>query len=579
MLYFPHTKFFKKVTICLSALLFLSSCNTQNSNNSNNSTNSLNLQGLEIKFLIGSDLEEFCKQAAEKYNNTQPKLSNGQAFYLSCEAKGSGDVVQDVLALVKQLQAGTIQADAPEFPTLLSVDGEIYQSQLIYQTDRLFPGQNYIPGITDSPLIAYSPMVFMTTTELAPGLDKVDNLYTALVNAKNHQQLDASAPPIPISYVHTAPTRSNSGLQTLVAQFASVAGKLPEELTVADIKKHQGEVEQIQSKITRYGKSTRSLAESMVQNGVFWSSVGSVYESLVIAANSQGDSNQAKYQAVYPKASFSSNMRAILPTAPWVSAEEKEAAEKIIDYLRQSETQQIAANLGLRPGVPGVALGAKFSPQYGVQTKPTYESYRTPQPEVVEAMLTSWQVFAKKPSLVAVVVDTSGSMKGQKLAAMQNTLLNYVQNLGPKEKIALITFNSVINEPVIVDGSEQGKNLGVEYISSLVADGDTKLYDSSLYARNWLQKNLRPDAINAVLVLTDGVDSGSQISLDRLSEELKKSNFESQDRIAFFTVGYGEAGEFDPEALEKIAQINGGYYRPGNPKTISSLIADLQVEF
>jgi Ca-activated chloride channel family protein len=119
----------------------------------------------------------------------------------------------------------------------------------------------------------------------------------------------------------------------------------------------------------------------------------------------------------------------------------------------------------------------------------------------------------------------------------------------------------------------------VQYISSLIANGNTRLYDSSLYARNWLQKNLRSDAINAVLVLTDGEDSGSQISLDRLSEELKKSNFESQDRIAFFTVGYGKAGEFNPEALEKIAQINGGYYRPGNPETISNLIADLQVEF
>jgi Ca-activated chloride channel homolog len=577
MLYFPQTRFVKKVTICLSALLFLGSCNPQN--NSNNLTNSQNLQGLEIKFLIGSDLEEFCKQTAEKFNNTQPKLSNGQAFYLTCEAKGSGDVVKDVLALARQLQAGTIQADAPEFPTLLSVDGEIYQSQLIYQTDRLFPGQNYIPGITDSPLIAYSPMVFMTTAELAPGLAKIDNLYTALVNAENHQQLDARALSIPISYVHTAPTRSNSGLQTLVAQFASVAGKLPEELTVADIKKHQGEVQQIQSKITRYGKSTRSLAESMVQNGVFWSSVGSVYESLVITANSQGNSERQKYQAVYPKASYSSNMRAILANAPWVSPEEKEAAEKIVDYLRQNETQQIAANLGLRPGVPGVSLGAKFSPQYGVQTNPNYESYRAPQPEVVEAMLTSWQVFAKKPSLVAVVVDTSGSMAGQKLAAMQNTLLNYVQNLGPKEKIALISFNSEISKPVIVDGSQQGKNLGVQYISSLVADGGTKLYDSSLYARDWLQKNLRPDAINAVLVLTDGEDSNSEISLDRLSEELKKSNYESQDGIAFFTVGYGKAGEFNPEALEKIAQINGGYYRPGNPETISTLIADLQVEF
>ncbi len=558
----------------LSALLLLGACNGKPSN-----TNDPSLQGFEVTFLVGSDLGEFCQRAAAKLNNTKPKLSDGQGFYLTCDAKGSGDVVQELLSLAQQHKAGTIKADGAEFPTLVSVDGEIYHSQLIYQMDKIFPGQNYIPEITDSPLIAYSPMVFMTTTELAGGLAKVDDLYTALVKADNHRQLDAGAPPLEINYVHTAPTRSNSGLQTLVAQFASVSGKRPEELTVVDVQKHQNRIRQIQNKITRYGTSTGSLARSMVANGPFWASVGSVYESLVIAANTQAGTGQTRYKAVYPKATFSSNIRAILPTAPWVSAGEKEAAEKVIEFMRLPDIQQIAAELGLRPGVPGVPLGAKFSPDFGVNPNPTYESYRPPKPEVVEAMLESWQVFAKKPSQVAVVVDTSGSMEGKKLASVQNTLLNYVQNLGPKEKIALISFNNQINEPVLVEGTKQGRDRGIEFISSLQAGGGTRLYDSALYARNWLQQNLRPDAINAVLILTDGEDSGSQISLDQLAKELEKSGFSSDQRIAFFTVGYGKQGEFNPNALKKIAELNGGYYRKGDPETISTLMTNLQVEF
>ncbi len=560
----------------LYILLVLNACS--DSSSSTQSANS-NSQAFEVKFLVGSDLAEFCKQVASKLNNTEPKLADGQRYYLSCDAKGSGDVVNEILNVAQKLKRGNIKADTPEFPTLISVDGEIYQSQLIYQMDKIFPGQNYIPPLTDSPLIAYSPMVFMTSNDLANGLTKVDNLYTALVNNDNHQQLDPNAPPLPINYVHTAPTRSNSGLQTLVAQFAAVSKKAPESLTVEDVRQNQDQIKQIQSKITRYGKSTSSLANSMVQNGPFWASVGSVYESSVIAANSKSGNNQTKYQAVYPQATFSSNRRAILPNAPWISEAEKAAANKIIEYIRQPETQQIATNLGLRPGIPGIALDTKFSPQYGVQTHPNYESYRSPQPEVVAAMLSSWQEYAKKPSQVVVVIDTSSSMRGEKLSSVQNTLLNYVQNLGVKEKIALISFNSQINKPVIIEGTSQGKNLGIQFISSLQADGGTKLYDSSLYARNWLQQNLRPDAINAVLVLTDGEDSGSKINLDRLSEELKTSGFESADRIAFFTVGYGQKGEFNADALQKIAQLNGGYYRQGNPQTIANVMTDLQVEF
>nr|WP_293102626.1 hypothetical protein [Okeania sp. SIO2F4] len=154
---------------------------------------------------------------------------------MKCESKGSGDVVTEIVSLSKKLKSGAIQPDSPEFPTLISVDGEIYHSQLLYKINQLYPGQNYIPQITDAPLLANSPMVFMASKEVAPGLQKQSNIYQALINAQTHRDLDSSSPQLPIHYVHTAPTRSNSGLQTLVAQFASFANKRPEQLTVADL--------------------------------------------------------------------------------------------------------------------------------------------------------------------------------------------------------------------------------------------------------------------------------------------------------------------------------------------------------
>ncbi|MGD1852995.1 MAG: extracellular solute-binding protein [Leptolyngbyaceae cyanobacterium] len=536
-------------------------------------------RGFEVKLLVGSALHHFCDEAAVAFNQTKPKLADGDAFYMTCEAAGSGDVVEQTVSLAQQLQQGTMTAGAPEFPTILSVYGEIYQNQLIYHMEQLYPGQNYIPAIADAPLLANSPMVFMVPTDLAPGLRNVDDLFAELVTAETHQDLDASSPAQPVYYVHTAPTRSNSGLQTLVSQFASVSGKRPEELTVADIQQQQAAVQKIQSKITRYGKSTSTLAQSMVENGPFWASIGSVYESSVIAANTDLPPGGARYEAVYPKSTFTSNMRGIVPNAPWVNNQEKEAADQILEYLQSPPAQQIATSLGLRPGVPGVALGPKFSPNFGVDSQASYDSYRPPTPEVAEAMLTAWSQEAKKSSLVVVVVDTSGSMEGNKLPSVQNTLKTYVDALGPKDKVALIDFDSNIRQPVMVDGTPEGKARGLQFVTGLQADGGTRLYDSALAARNWLSSNLRADAINAVLILTDGEDSESSISLGQLEQELAKSGFSSDQRIAFFTVGYGQEGEFDPQALEQIAQLNGGYYRKGDPATIAQLMADLQVEF
>ncbi len=564
--------------MALALGLLLSSCGGSSSSGSS-SNGSYSGPGFEVKMLVGSALHHFCDQAAEQLNATSPKTGSGDRFTLTCEAKGSGDVVTDVATLAQQLQSGQIQADAPEFPTLISVDGEIYQDQLVQRVEQLFPGQNYIPAITDAPLIANSPMVFMTTEELAEGLNQTKKPFEALVTANTHQELNAASPALPIHYVHTAPTRSNSGLQTLTAQFAAVSGKRPEELTPADIQANQGKVSQIQSKITRYGTSTSSLAKSMVENGPFWASMGSVYESSVITANSNIQPGGTKYVAVYPKATFTSNMRGILPNAPWVSDQEKEAAEQVLEYLRSPQVQAIATNLGLRPGTPGVDLGPKFSAAFGVDPSASYDSYRIPSSEVVTAMLTTWAQQAKKPSQVVVVVDSSGSMDGQKIAAVQNTLKTYVESLGPKDRIALIDFDGEVRKPVIVEGNAEGQSAGLQFIGNLQADGDTRLYDATLAARNWLQANPKPEAINAVLVLTDGNDSGSSISLEQLEEQLKTSGFGSDDRIALFTVGYGEDGDYNAGALEQIAQLNGGYFKKGDPATISQLMADLQLEF
>jgi len=567
------------VSIAIASTSLIAGCQfiVDTGSNGNNQPDR-NRKGIEVKFLAGSNLKTFCDRAAQRLDQQQLTLETGEQFYLTCDTKGSGDVVSEVVTLAQQLNQGNINPSDPKFPSLISVDGEIYHAQLRYRMEQIFPGKNYIPSIPDAPLLANSPMVFMTTEELAPGLRQQEDLFKALVQVNTHDQLDPNSPSLPINFVHTAPTRSNSGLQTLVAEFVSVSGKPPEQMTVADVQTYQEQVRQIESKITRYGTSTGSLARDMVENGVFWASIASVYEALVIEANSNSNST-TRFEAVYPQATFTSNLRAILPQAPWMSEKEKAAAEQIIEFLRSQPVQEIATDLGLRPGVPGISLGEKFTAQFGVDPNATYNSLRPPSPEVVEAMLDSWEQYAKKPSQVVVVVDSSGSMSGSKLPAVQSTLRTYIENLGPKEQIALIDFDSNIRQPVLVDGTPEGQRRGLEFINRLRAEGGTRLYDAALEARDWLQNNYRKEAINAVLILTDGEDSDSQVSLQGLREKLKENSFESDRRIAFFTIGYGKEGEFNPEVLKQMAQANGGYYSKGDPQTISQLMSDLQLEF
>ena len=532
---------------------------------------------LEITMLVGSALGGFCKESAAAIERDPPRLSDGTRVLLRCRASGSGDVVSEMEGHARAVLQGGGRADDPAIPTLVSVDGEIYQELLRYRLQAIAPGRSLIPPSADSPALATSPMVLMTTPALVKGLQQPQP-FLALARADNHQQLDPAGPPQPIRFVQTAPTRSNSGLQTLVAMVAEVSGKRPEQLTLADVNAHAAAVAAIQKHVTRYGSSTDELARTMQRNGVFWASVASVYESSVVAANGRREPGQEALVAVYPRATYSSTMRAILPTAPWVSAQERQAAALLIERLQQPALQRIAADQGLRPANPAVPM-SRITAAYGADPRAVYDSLRAPSPAVVEAIISSWRNQVKKPSRVALVVDSSGSMQGDKLPSAQRSLQAYLAQTGPRDVLGLIDFDSTVREPVELSGGPADAAKAMTFVSGLRAEGGTRLYDAVEAGRNWLRRTRRPGEILAVVVLTDGNDSGSRLSLQALEAELRRSGFASDDRIGVFTIGYGSSGEYNADALRRIAESNGGVFVEGTPDSILKRMEQLQLSF
>ena len=531
-----------------------------------------------VSMLVGSALGGFCRSAAGAIERRRPRLRDGTVVSLHCRDAGSGDVVQEMESLARDVLSGRMPPNDGRIPTLLSVDGELYQQQLRDRLLQLDPSRTLIPAVTDAPALASSPMVFMTTPALARGLERLADPFTALTSATTHRQLDPGAPEQPVRFVQTAPTRSNSGLQTLVAQFVAVSGVRPEQFTLAQVEANAGKVAAIHRHITRYGSSTNQLAQAMVRNGPYWASIGSVYESSVINANLGRAPGEEAWVAVYPRATFTSTMRAILPTAPWIDAKEKEAAGVIIQELLTPEIQRLAAEKGLRPANPAVPASL-VTRANGVDPRARFDSLRSPRPQVVEAMLRSWVAVAKKPSRVALVVDSSGSMQGNKLPAVQASLSRYLNQLTPRDSVALFDFDSTLRPPVVVDGQPGSRARGQAFIASLQADGGTRLYDAVLQARDWLRLHRRPGEIDAVVVLTDGMDQGSRTSLQALQAELRRSGFSGDERIGVFTVGFGANGDFDASVLKGIATSNGGDFAQGTPDSIRKLMDDLQLSF
>ncbi|MFN7900380.1 MAG: extracellular solute-binding protein [Synechococcaceae cyanobacterium] len=532
---------------------------------------------LPITMLVGSALADFCTQAAAAIERDPPRLPDGTRVLLRCRSAGSGDVVQELETHARSvLREGGSPTD-PRIPTLISLDGEIYHELLRQRLQSVAPSRQLIPAVADAPALASSPMVLMTSPALAKGLRRPDP-FRSLARNSNHRQLDPSGPSQPIRFVHTAPTRSNSGLQTVVAMVSELSGKPPEQLTLADVRAHAPGLAALERHVTRYGSSTTQLARAMQRNGPFWASVGSVYESSVVAVNSQRSPDQERLVAVYPRATYTSTSRAILPNAPWVSSRQRQAAQLLIDRLQQPALQRLAADQGLRPANPAVPA-SRVTAANGVDPRATYESLRAPRPEVVEEIVSTWRNLVKRPSRVALVVDSSGSMQGVKLAAVQRSLQVYLDQIGPRDVVGLIDFDSRIQPPVVVRGGGLDRDKAAGFVAGLRADGATLLYDAVLRARDWLRSSRRPGELLAVLVLTDGVDSGSRLKLESLKQELVRSGFRGDERIGVFTLGYGESSEFDAAVLRQIAESNGGEYVEGSADSVRRRMEDLQQAF
>ena len=527
--------------------------------------------------LVGSALADVCTQASEAIARHPPRLDDGTRVLLACRHAGSGDVVTEMVGHARSvLQAGADPAD-PRIPTLLSVDGEIYQELLRHRLQALAPSQSLIPPLADTPALATSPMVLMTTPALAKGLQRADP-YAALARASDHRQLDPAAPSQPIRFVHTAPTRSNSGLQTVVAMVSDLARKPPEQLRISDVRARAPGLAALQRHITRYGSSTTELARAMQRNGPFWASVASVYESSVVAANSNRQGAQEPLVAVYPPSTYSSTMRAILPAAPWVTPRERQAALLLIDRLQEPAIQRLVAETGLRPANPAVPAN-RVIPANGADPKAVYNSLRAPRPEVAEEIIRTWRELVKKPSRVALVVDSSGSMEGDKLPAVQQSLQTYLGQIGPRDVVGLIDFDSFVQSPVVVRGGGADQGKAAAFVAGLRADGATRLHDAVLAGRDWLRQTRRPGEILAVVVLTDGKDSGSPLTLEALMAELRRSGFQSDERIGVFTIGFGRSGDYDADVLREIAQSNGGEFLEGTADSIRRRLDDLQMTF
>jgi Ca-activated chloride channel family protein len=400
----------------------------------------------------------------------------------------------------------------------------------------------------------------------------------------------------------TNPTTSTTGRNILLMQNYAAAKKT-EGLTEADVAAGTQFSKEFESCVIHYGDTTGNVlnrlydrdknnqplnyisAIPLEETSVINYNLGNP-TSRVVKPGEQLTKPKEPLVAIYPAEGslVSDNPVVALGTAaPWVTPEQRTAAEAFVKFVQTPAAQSMLGDFGFRPTDPAAKPGGRITTENGVDpTKPAV-LLEAPSVAVASAATRQWNEL-RKASKVLYLLDGSGSMReamgnGSDQSLMQGAISSAsstIDHFRGTDEVGVWVFTTGISSgvgeniadirPISPLGGD-GENLKQE-LKSLQPGGGTPLYDALSTAVKEMKKTAEPGHINAIIVLSDGKDENSKMSLEDLLRELRgPSEGDDPKQIRVFPIVYGS--QAPPEALRQIAEASGGQvFNASDPRRI-----------
>lgn len=159
----------------------------------------------------------------------------------------------------------------------------------------------------------------------------------------------------------------------------------------------------------------------------------------------------------------------------------------------------------------------------------------------------------RPPVNLAIVIDRSGSMAGDKIAKAREAALEAVRRLGPDDIVALVVYDTGVDTLVPAQRVGNGRRLE-QAICSIEPRGNTALYGGVTRGASEVRRHMEDRRfVNRVILLSDGlanVGPSSPEELGRLGSSLLKEG------ISVTTVGLGLG--FNEDLMTRLAQRSDG---------------------
>ncbi|GAA5028498.1 substrate-binding and vWA domain-containing protein [Streptomyces siamensis] len=341
-----------------------------------------------------------------------------------------------------------------------------------------------------------------------------------------------------LTYGMTDPARSNSGFSTLISVASGLSGA-QSALTDADVRKATPRLREFFAGQKLTSGSSGWLATAYRRRGTVdalfnYESVLEGVKGLTVIRPRDG-----VVTADYPLSSLATG-----------SADTRQTVRRLAEALRTPAVQrEITRQTHRRPVV------ASVPPAPGLDTSRRRELPFPGSSSVADRLLDSYENELRRPSRTVYVLDTSGSMGGDRLGRLKKALTDLTGDFRDREEVTLMPFGSKVKSVrthvVRPEDPETGLDGIREDTRGLTADGDTAIYTSLEKAYGHLGSD--GDTFTSIVLMTDGENTtgAGPREFDGFYRRLPAR----QREIPVFPILFGDS---DRSELQHIADLTGG---------------------
>ncbi|MGB3311088.1 MAG: VWA domain-containing protein [Nodosilinea sp.] len=465
--------------------------------------------------------ERWLVEVAEAFNQRQETLPSGEVIQVGVRQIASGTAA-------RLLQAGVVQ------PAGYSPSNDLWVAMVQSQGVPTVPVADRLVPNTAGWVLPKS--VYDSLAE--NGTVSFDRLLNAIASGQ-------------VTVAYPNPYSSSTALNLLYTLYWRAAGHQENggQLTVAELQTPQvnSVFDQFQQQVLITTPTTLDLQELFLRDQSNLQAFPLEYQNYLALREVPGfsDTEFVPFGVPHnnPLVGFS-----------WNTAQQQQALQRFATFAQSAEMQTLAEQQGF---VETDYLTSDQAPPF-------------PNGETLLAAQSNWKLRKDggRTVYMALVIDTSGSMEGERLQALQAGLQVAAGQINSGNYVSIVTFADVPTRRLPLapfDQLQHQKFLAT--VDGLRADGSTAMYDGAMVALADLlaQKENDPSGRYYLLLLSDGeVNRG--YTFDAIQDILAYSD------VRFYPIAYGEV---DQGELQAIAALRESTVQQGTPANVQTLFKDL----